>query len=197
MKPGNYIIIKGDATLPEVGNARECPIVLIPHICNDIGEWGAGFVLALNKRFGHLPMAEYKNFLTSLVAIQHPDTINSTNMAAQLGDYQFVLGKILSFGGRVERQSRYVVNMIAQEGCGFADGAPPIRYDALAKAMHGIASYVVHKKQASGDWGKVEFHCPKFGCGLAGGDWYVISGLIENIWVRRGFNVTVYEFNGE
>ncbi|RKW18275.1 MAG: Appr-1-p processing protein, partial [Capnocytophaga sp.] len=38
--------IKADATFPQSeGN------IIIPHICNDIGAWGKGFVLALSKRW--------------------------------------------------------------------------------------------------------------------------------------------------
>jgi hypothetical protein len=34
--------------------------------------------------------------------------------------------------------------------------------------------------------------CPKFGAGLAGGSWLQISGLIEELWVKKGIDVTVY-----
>lgn len=46
----NYIT--GDASFPE----KTCPngIKIIVHIVNDIGKWGAGFVLALSKRWSNL-----------------------------------------------------------------------------------------------------------------------------------------------
>lgn len=45
----DIIYIKGDATSPiSPGNK------IITHICNDIGGWGKGFVLALSKN-GKLP----------------------------------------------------------------------------------------------------------------------------------------------
>jgi hypothetical protein len=28
----------------------------------------------------------------------------------------------------------------------------------------------------------IEIHCPMFGCDLAGGDWEIVSGLINDIW---------------
>ena len=40
----NYLV--GDATRP-VGEG----VKLIIHCCNDIGAWGAGFVVALSKRW--------------------------------------------------------------------------------------------------------------------------------------------------
>ena len=46
----NYV--KGDATYPE----KLCPkgTKIIVHIVNDIGAWGAGFVLSLSKRWSNL-----------------------------------------------------------------------------------------------------------------------------------------------
>lgn len=38
--------IKADATLPQSEGT-----IIITHICNDIGGWGKGFVLALSKRW--------------------------------------------------------------------------------------------------------------------------------------------------
>jgi hypothetical protein len=37
--------IAGDATAP-IGDGNK----IIAHVCNDIGAWGAGFVLAISKR---------------------------------------------------------------------------------------------------------------------------------------------------
>src|SRR5262245_63557687 len=36
----------GDATRPEGSGAR-----VIAHVCNDVGAWGAGFVLAVSRRW--------------------------------------------------------------------------------------------------------------------------------------------------
>jgi hypothetical protein len=40
----NYL--KGDATFPEAKGTK-----IICHICNDLGAWGKGFVLAISKRW--------------------------------------------------------------------------------------------------------------------------------------------------
>lgn len=37
--------LKGDATCPQAKGVK-----IICHVCNDIGGWGKGFVLALSKR---------------------------------------------------------------------------------------------------------------------------------------------------
>lgn len=38
--------VRGDATVPSVKGVK-----LIAHVCNDIGGWGRGFVLALSRRW--------------------------------------------------------------------------------------------------------------------------------------------------
>ncbi len=43
MKEISYLV--GDATTPDTQGPK-----IISHICNDIGAWGKGFVLAISKR---------------------------------------------------------------------------------------------------------------------------------------------------
>jgi hypothetical protein len=38
----------------------------------------------------------------------------------------------------------------------------------------------------------IEIHAPKFGSGLAGGNWNFISDLIEDIWGK--YNVFIYNY---
>ena len=52
---GKMIIKKGDATNPTKLYDNE--ISIIPHVCNNKNRWGAGFVLALNKKW---PIVEEK-----------------------------------------------------------------------------------------------------------------------------------------
>lgn len=50
----NYL--KADATIPQTeGN------IIISHICNDIGAWGKGFVMAISKRWKG-PAKQYKQW---------------------------------------------------------------------------------------------------------------------------------------
>src|SRR5688500_5624501 len=48
------IHINGDATQPQTKRNR-----IIAHVCNDLGGWGKGFVLAISKRWGE-PEATYR-----------------------------------------------------------------------------------------------------------------------------------------
>jgi len=46
--------LRGDATQPQAKGNK-----VIAHVCNDIGGWGKGFVLAVSKRWPE-PEAEYR-----------------------------------------------------------------------------------------------------------------------------------------
>lgn len=106
--------LMGDATKPNANGPK-----YIMHICNDIGAWGAGFVLALSKRWKK-PEMEYRKLK------------NSVGYA--LGDIQIV---------QVEKDL-YVVNMIAQHGLRGTSNKPPVSYEHLEqcfdKFMQDISS---------------------------------------------------------
>lgn len=54
--------IKGDATCPQAKGTK-----IICHVCNDIGGWGKGFVLAISRRWEQ-PEAEYRAWHAASVA---------------------------------------------------------------------------------------------------------------------------------
>ena len=159
--------MKGDATAP----AGEGPKLLL-HVCNDIGSWGSGFVLAVSRRWPE-PEAAYRQL--------------GSQGGYRLGQTQLV---------EVEKDL-WVVNMIGQHGIRKKRGKsePPIRYEAIRHALREVA---FHAKLplVLGPYKSASIHCPKFGAGLAGGDWQVIEQLILEELVDKGLDVTVYEFDG-
>ena len=102
--------VTGDATQPQSTPA------IIAHVVNDAGAWGAGFVLALSKRW---PDAErhYRAW------------------AASKTDLRFALG--ITYFVRVEEDIS-VAHMCAQHAFG-EDGEPPIRYEALERCLDRVA----------------------------------------------------------
>ena len=79
-----------------------------------------------------------------------------------------------------------IVNMIAQEGVGPDKyGKPPIRYDALKSCLDKIGEHV------SNEGGSI--HGPRFGSGLAGGNFDLIEPMITDLLIKRGINVTIYD----
>lgn len=131
--------------------------VVIPHITNNIGAWGAGFVVPLGRRFPKAQM-EYLNSKPTLGVNQWVNVENNgekniwvANMCSQHG----ITSK--STGGREHVNSK------------------PIRYAALVDCMRNVHEGSKHIRE------NVIF-APKFGSGLAGGNWDLIEELIEEIW---------------
>ncbi len=154
----NYLT--GDATRPAVDGPK-----IIAHICNDIGGWGKGFVVAVSRRWP-APEADYRAWYAG----------RDANDFA-LGAVQFVL---------VE-QDFWVANMIAQRGLHSSPaGEPPIRYDAVKTCLARLAEFAAAQE--------CTVHMPRIGCGLAGGKWEDIEPLIEETCVAAQVPVYVYDF---
>jgi hypothetical protein len=164
---GTLRIVEGDATSPQTTHEKE--VCIIPHCCNDLGAWGAGFVLALSRKW------------------KDPEEI-----------YKAYCHKNENLLGRVcyAKMSNFLVvaNMIGQHGCGIKDGIIPVKYKALANAMDRVACFVDHVKEQVKN--PVVIHCPKFGSDLAGGKWEFILELIRELWLEKGIDVVVYEYVG-
>lgn len=160
----------GDATRPQ-GPGHKC----ILHCCNDIGMWGAGFVLALSRRW-RTPEARYRRWYYETVRNRE---ISRTTGPLILGNVQHV---------QVEPDIT-VFNMIGQHRVGLdGDGKPPIRYNALRLCLTQVAALArrLYPKPVS-------IHAPRFGAGLAGGDWNRIEALIKEQLEDRGYSVTIYD----
>lgn len=153
----NYIT--GDATEP-VGDGYK----LIIHCCNDLGLWGAGFVLALSNKW-EAPEKEYTEW---------SELAKLDGKILKLGDVQLVL---------VEPDIA-VVNMIGQRGVRKYAGIPPIRYEAIRECLKQVATF------AKGLEASV--HAPRFGSGLAGGNWVEIEKIINE--ELPDISVTIYDF---
>jgi O-acetyl-ADP-ribose deacetylase (regulator of RNase III) len=107
---GELHYLEGDATVPQAKGKK-----IIAHVCNDIGRWGKGFVLAVSARWD-APEAEYRTW-------------------HRRGD-GFALGAIQLV--RVEAWI-WIANMIAQRGTKAGHNGPPIRYDAVESCLTQLA----------------------------------------------------------
>jgi len=104
---------KGDATSPQSENNK-----VIVHICNDIGGWGKGFVMAISKRWKK-PENQYKEWFKS-------------KNDFELGKVQFV---------QVE-EDLWVANLIGQHKINKDEnGNAPIRYDAIEDGLKEVALF--------------------------------------------------------
>jgi len=158
MKPIVYLI--GDATKPQAAGSK-----IIAHVCNDVGGWGKGFVLALSK-MSPVPERAFRELYAG-----------RENNDFALGAVQFV-----SVSAEVS-----VANMIGQHGIRALLGVPPIRYEAVEMALKTVG-----KKASTGN---ASVHLPRIGCGLAGGEWRKIEPLIERQLCALGVTVFVYDLS--
>ncbi|MER5979788.1 macro domain-containing protein [Streptomyces sp. NPDC001857] len=150
--------IRGDATAPSAKGVK-----VIAHVCNDIGGWGKGFVVALSRRWPQ-PEAAYRAWHRERAANDFG-----------LGAAQFV---------QVE-PFVWVANLVGQRGTGTGSKGVPVRYEAIDTALQALAD-----KAAELD---ASVHMPRIGCGLAGGKWSRVEPLITERLVKRGIAVTVYD----
>lgn len=143
--------VTGDATAPVNGGVR-----IIAHVCNDMGGWGRGFVLAISEKWNE-PEVEYRKL--------------KKEGKLALGFVQFV---------NVE-PTIIIANMVAQKGYGKnnkslhrtseVDTEIPLQYDQLAICLEKVAA------SARMQGGSV--HMPRIGCGLAGGEWHEVEKLLQ------------------
>ncbi len=112
----------GDATLPHGQGPG-----IIAHVCNDLGQWGKGFVLPLGKRYPEAETA-YREW------------------AKRKRDPPFALGQVQF----VEVTPKlWVVNMISQHGIAKRGGLPPVRYDALRDCLRCVCEFAAEHQAMS------------------------------------------------
>ncbi|MDN3025420.1 macro domain-containing protein [Streptomyces sp. S.PB5] len=150
--------IRGDATAPSVKGVK-----VIAHVCNDIGGWGKGFVLALSRRWPE-PEAAFR-------AWHRKRASNDFG----LGAVQFV---------QVEPYV-WVANMVGQRGIRTGSKGVPVRYEAIDAALEKLAEKATELGAS--------VHMPRIGCGLAGGKWSRVEPLITERLVAKDIAVTVYD----
>jgi O-acetyl-ADP-ribose deacetylase (regulator of RNase III) len=151
--------ISGDATAPIGGGHK-----IIAHICNDIGGWGKGFVVAISRRWPE-PDSDYRRWYEE--RDQNDFGLGAIRVVAVAGDLA-------------------VANMIGQRDIRRRGGSPPIRYDAVRTCLGAL--------RESAQSLAATIHMPRIGCGLAGGDWREIEPIIHDELSKYDIAVTVYDF---
>ncbi|MFC4563604.1 macro domain-containing protein [Nocardiopsis mangrovi] len=153
-----FRVVRGDATAPQAKGPK-----VIAHICNDLGGWGKGFVLAVSRRWPE-PEREYRRWHRERAANDFG-----------LGAVQLV---------RV-RPDAWVANMVGQHGIKAGGKGPPIRYEAVETCLAALTGHAVELGAS--------VHMPRIGCGLAGGTWDRIQPLIDRTLIAGGVATTVYD----
>ncbi|WP_071774981.1 macro domain-containing protein [Burkholderia ubonensis] len=136
---------------------------LIAHVANNCGKWGRGFVVALGQRY---PLAR-RAYLDSFHG----------GLGPSLGTTQFV---------QVDDQKRiYVANMIAQDGIkkNGRDAGKYISYNYLKDCLEQICEFSMARR--------LSIQMPMIGAGLGGGDWNIISSIIDESFSRYKLTCTI------
>lgn len=154
--------VLGDATQPAGEGLK-----YIVHVVNDANRWGAGFVLAVSRRW---PCCKTK----------YHKWMRRNSGKAMLGALQLI---------PVE-DDVIVANIVGQHGIRKVNGVPPVRYAAIDRALALLTRVIVEKTPTA------SCHMPTLGCGLSGGHWKKVEPLVRKHLVAAGIGVTVYRLEG-
>lgn len=151
--------LRGDATAPQGKGVK-----VVAHVCNDLGGWGKGFVLALSKRWPE-PEAQYRRW--------HRERAGN--------DFGLGAVQLVQVGPRL-----WVANLVGQRGIRTGRSSEvPVRYEAIDRGLERLAGHALELGAS--------VHMPRIGCGLAGGRWERVEPLVTARLVDRGVPVTVYD----
>lgn len=159
----NYVV--GDATNPRVPGIK-----IIVHSCNDLGAWGAGFVMALSEKWPE-PEARYRAWAESF-------DIHNTKNRLPLGAFQVV---------KVEDDT-FVVNIIGQEGLVSKENPVPFDAHDFMWAMWQVSTWMWRR-----EFKNASIHMPRVGCGLGGGKWEDLEPELKELSSFKKIPVYVYD----
>lgn len=139
------------------GNLLDAESGVIAHGCNARGVMGSG-------------VAKY-------VREKYPGAYEKYNLRCKLyTDPKVLMGDVIWYEVPEKEGTLYIANAITQLDFG-ADGKRYVSYEAVDKAF-----YTINKAMSDNE----TLHIPMIGAGLGGGDWDVISSIIEaNVYNAR------------
>lgn len=159
---------EGDALEPVARNSNSD--IVITHLVNDAGLYGAGFAKAVTQRY---PVARtrYRNWFRSSYL---NDSVEKTPF--ELGMVQII--PLIP--------SLWMAHLLAQHGVRGPGNSVPLDLDALENCLWLLGKKVEGRDRDS------EVHMPRIGCGLAGGSWAQIEPLVNEYLSEKDIPVTVY-----
>jgi hypothetical protein len=148
-----------------VSSGNNGSTVFVPHVCNNIDLFGAGFAAQLAEKYPSVKQDYHllgKHFLRN--------NFGYSQILKVYEDNKF-------------KHKLFFVNMIAQNGVKGTNNIRPLNYLALVKSMNTLSQYIKSNTGFSNKSEKIEIHCPK---------WQFVSDLIDDIWGQ--FDVIVYNY---
>lgn len=150
-------------TKGDVTLLRTSKSIVLPHVVNDLGKWGKGVVLSITKNLGPGPERDYRKW--AQIGILH--------------DTPFEHGSVLV--SPTNSHNVMVAHMLCQKGIGGRQDK--VNYVALEQCLRTVAERTTNLEAS--------IHCPRFGSGLAGGNWDAIEKLVREAWAD--LDVTVFD----
>lgn len=176
-KKTNYVVYNSDIfehIKNRVTAGNNGCTVFVPHVCNNIDLFGAGFAGQIAHKYPNVKIDYH--------------LLGKTFLKNNMGHSQVI--KV--FEDPKFKHKLYFVNMIAQNGIRSENNPRPLNYLSLVKAMNSLSQYIHFNTGFINKTENIEIHAPKFGSGLAGGNWNFIANLIEDIW--KPYNVYIYNY---
>lgn len=148
--------------------------VFVPHVCNNCDVFSSGFAGQIAEKY-------------PIIASNY-HILGKKFLKENMGYCQ----NIKIFQEPKYKHQLYISNMIAQDGFSNSRKTRPLNYLALVKCMVSLSNFIKKNTGFLQKTENVEIHAPKFGSGIAGGNWNFIEDLIEDIWSE--YNVYIYSF---
>jgi len=148
-------------------------VFIVPHVCNNMDVFGGGFTAGISQYYPNVK--------------ENYHMLGPSFLKKNLGHTQFIVAK----ENKKNNNKIIFANMIAQNGVISKTNPRPLNYLALCRSMVAVATYI--KNNIDPHEQQTQIHCPKFGSGLAGGNWHFIQNLIEDIWTD--VDVFVYDID--
>jgi len=167
----DYNQVMGDVTDPQIFISSQPQTILIPHVVNNIGAFGAGVAKAIKMKWPNTEK-EYHWWLN--LWNKHKRSILGQSFA--------------SLVKHTDDVTIVVIHMFAQIGIRGRQNSQPLNYQHLQTCMERVPEIGTTLGQP------FSIHCPKFGASLGGGNWNEIEKMIRTTWCMRDIPVSVYNY---
>lgn len=177
--------VEGSITRPTIR-----PPLIIAHVCNDLGMWGAGVSGAISAAFPSVE-ACYKSWKRGAMTRSNLDHgLILARKAIPWASGALALGE-LQLCPAPGRRGWWVANLCAQRGVRTRPTDPrALNYEALERCLG-------HLRDLAAGLG-ASVHIPyMMGAGLAGGDWHEVARRVDDILTGAGVSVIAYELPEE
>jgi hypothetical protein len=162
-------VVVGDAVNPHVSEGHDG--VVIAHICNDIGKWGAGFVVPLGNKYPRAKSHYLESFKDHKLRLGEVFLVEVTELWAS--------------------PVVFVCNMVSQRSVASYKNPDyvPFRMDAFRECVDKLYNAVLQSNL------KLEVAGPMMGSGLAGGNWSEIESVLRGAANRYKVKTTIYKLD--